>query len=114
MNVADVEPLPAHLPVWQQAILRQKGPAPAFTAARHLPESCALEQKDGAVGVGEVGSVDVAIWMVSALHWRENVSDGFGEASRQAAGFHTECKHLFGQKSAWLWQIKEEMWCFSL
>lgn len=98
MNVANVKPLLVHLPVWQQAVSRQRGPAPALAAARYLPEARALEQEDGAVGVGEVGSVDVAIWMVSSLHRRENVSDGFGEASCQAAGFHAECKHLFGQK----------------
>lgn len=95
MNVADVEPLLIHLLVWQQAIPRQKGPAPAFAAAHHLPEARALEQKDGVVGVGEVGGVDVAIWMVSALHCRENFSDVFGEASRQAVGFHVEGVHLF-------------------
>ena len=97
MHIADVKPLLIHLLVWQQAISRQRGPAPAIATAHHLPETCALEQKDGIVGVGEVGSVDVAIWMVPALHWRENVSDVFGKAPRQAVGFDTECIHLFEQ-----------------
>lgn len=97
MNVADVEPVLIHLLVWQQAIPRQRGPVPAIAAAQHLPEARALEQKDGVVGVGEVGSVDVAIWMVSAHHWRENVSDVFGEASCQAVGFHVKRVHLFEQ-----------------
>lgn len=97
MNIADVEPLLFHLLVWQQAISRQREPTPAFAAAQHSPKARPLEQKDGAVGVGEVGSVDVAIWMVSALHGGENVSDVSGEASRQAVRFDVECVHLFEQ-----------------
>lgn len=97
MNIADVEPLLFHLLVWQQAISRQREPTPAFAAAHHSPKARPLEQKDGAVGVGEVGSVDVAIWMVSVLHGGENVSDVSGEASRQAVRFDVECIHLFEQ-----------------
>ena len=97
MNIADVEPLLLHLLVWQQAISRQREPAPAFAAAHHSPKARPLEQKDGAVGVGEVGSVYVAIRMVSVLHGRENFSDVFGEASRQAVHFDVECVHLFEQ-----------------
>lgn len=97
MNIADVEPVLIHLLVWQQAISWQRGPAPAFAAAHHLPETRALEEKDGVVGVGEVGSINVAIWMVSAHHWRENISDVFGEASCQAVGPHVESIHLFEQ-----------------
>lgn len=97
MNIADVEPLLFHLLVWQQAIPRQSEPPLAFTAAHHSPKARPLEQKDGAVGVGEVGGVDVAIWMVSALHGGENISDVFGEASRQAVGFAVERVHLLEQ-----------------
>lgn len=97
MNIADVEPVLIHLFVWQQAISWQRGPAPTITAVHHLPEACALEKKDGIVGVGEVGSVNVAIWMISTHHWRENISDVFGEASCQAIGLHIECIHLFEQ-----------------
>lgn len=97
MNVADVKPLLIHLLVWQQAIPWQKGPAPAIAATHHLPEARPLEEKDGIVGVGEVGSVDAAIWMVPAHHWRENISDVFGEAFCQAVGFHIESIHLFEQ-----------------
>lgn len=97
MDVADVEPLLVHLLVRQQAVPGQKWPAPTLTVAQHSPVARALEQKDGIVGVGEVGGVDVAIWMVSALHGRENISDVFGEASRQAVGFHVECVHLCEQ-----------------
>lgn len=97
MNVADVEPLLLHLLVRQQAVPRQSQPPSAFAAAHHSPKARPLEQKDGAVGVGEVGGVDVAIWMVSALHGGENVSDVFGEASRQAVGFAVERVHLSEQ-----------------
>lgn len=97
MNVADVEPVLIHLLVWQQAIPWQKGPAPAFTAAHHLPEARVLKEKESIVGVGEVSSVNVAIWMVPAHYWGENISDVFGEASCQAVGFHVECIHLFEQ-----------------
>lgn len=97
MNIADVKPLLFHLLVRQQAISRQREPTPAFAAAHHSPKARSLEQKYGAVGVGEVGSVDVAIWMVSALYGGENVSDVFGEASRQAVRFGVECVHLFEQ-----------------
>lgn len=97
MNVADVEPVLLHLLVWQQAISRQRGPAPAVPAADHLPEACALQKKDGIVRVGEVGGIDVATWMVAARHGRENMSDVFGEASRQAVGLHVKCKHLLEQ-----------------
>lgn len=100
MYVADVEPLLIHLPVWQQAVAWQRGPAPALAAARHLPETRALEEKDCIVGVGEVGSVDATIWMVSGLHRREDFSDVFGEASCQAAGFHVEGVNLFEQTTA--------------
>lgn len=102
MNVADVEPVLIHLLVWQQPISRQEGPAPAIAAPQHLPEARALEEEDGVVGVGEVRCIDAAIWMVSAHHWRENVSDVFGEASRQAVGFHVERVHLFEQMIVFL------------
>lgn len=49
------------------------------------------------MSVGEVGSVNVAIWMVSALHGGENISDAFGEASCQAVGVDIESIHLFEQ-----------------
>lgn len=97
MHIADVEPLLFHLLVGQQAISRQREPAPAFATAHHSPKARPLEQKDGAVGVGEVGSVDIAIWMVAALHGGENISDLFGEASRQAVRLGVECVHLFEQ-----------------
>lgn len=97
MDVADVEPLLVHLLVWQQAVPGQKRLAPTLTVAQHSPVARALEQKDGIVGVGEVGGVDVAIWMVSALHGGENISDVFGEASRQAVGFHVVNVHLCEQ-----------------
>lgn len=97
MDAADVEPLLFHLLVWQQTIARQREPAAAFATAHHSPKARPLEQKDGAVGVGEVGSVDVAIWMVSMLHGGENISEVFGEASRQAVRFGVERVHLFEQ-----------------
>lgn len=95
MHVADVKPLLFHLLVWQQAVPRQREPAPAFTAARHSPEARPLEQEDGVVGVGEVGGVDAAVRMVSALRGGENVPDVLGEAARQAVRFHVERVHLF-------------------
>lgn len=97
MDVADVEPLLVHLLVRQEAVPGQKRLAPTLTVAQHSPVARALEQKDGIMGVGEVGGVDVAIWMVSALHGGENISDVFGEASRQAVGFHVERVHLCEQ-----------------
>lgn len=97
VHVADVEPLLFHLLVRQQAVPRQREPAPAFAAARHPPEARPFEQKDGAVGVGEVGGVDVAVWMVSALHGGEHLSDALGEASGQAVGSHVEGVHLLEQ-----------------
>lgn len=97
MNVADVEPALIHLLVWQQAIARQEGPAPAIAAAHHLPEACVLKEKESTVGVGEVSGVDVAIWMVPAHYWGEYILDVFREASCQAAGFRVECIHLFEQ-----------------
>lgn len=100
MDVADVEPLLVHLLVRQQAVPGQKRPATTLTVAQHSPVARALEQKDGIVGVGEVGGVDVAIRMVSALHGRENISDVFGEAPRQAVGFHVERVHLCEQTVA--------------
>lgn len=84
-----------HLLMWQQAISWQKGPSPAITTAHYLPEAYALEKKDGIVSVGEVGSVNVAIWMVCVHHRRENISDVFWEPSCQVVGFHAECIHLF-------------------
>lgn len=97
MNVADVKPVLVHLLVRQQPISRQERPAPAIAAAHHLPEVSAFEEKDCIVGVGEVGSVDVAIWMVSARHWRENFSNVFGEASCEPVGLYIKCIHLFEQ-----------------
>lgn len=97
MDAADVEPLLFHFLVRQQAVARQREPAAAFAAARHSPKARPLEQEDGAVGVGEVGSVDVAIWMVSARHGGENLSEVFGEASRQAVCFGVERVHLLEQ-----------------
>lgn len=47
------------------------------------------------MSVGEVGSVNVAIWMVCVHHRRENISDVFWEPSCQVVGFHAECIHLF-------------------
>lgn len=109
VHVADVEPLPSHLLVRQQAVPRQREPAPAFAAARHAPKARPFEQKDGAVGVGEVGGVDVAIWMVSALHGGENLSDALGEASRQAVRPDAEGVHLLEQTHAdWIgliWKV---------
>lgn len=107
MHIADVKPLLIHLLVRQQAISREKGPAPTITAAHHLPETRALEQKDGIVGVGEVGRIDAAIWMVSAFHWRENISDLFGKASCQPVGFYSERIHLFEQIVAVLFHFKQ-------
>lgn len=97
VHVADVEPLLLHLLVRQQAVPRQREPAPAFAAARHPPKARPFEQKDGAVGVGEVGGVDAAIRMVSALDGGENLSDALGEASRQAVRSHVEGVHLLDQ-----------------
>lgn len=97
VHVADVEPLLFHLLVRQQAVPRHREPAPAFAAARHPPKARPFEQKDGAVGVGEVGGVDVATWMVSALHGGENLSDALGEASRQAVRSDVEGVHLLEQ-----------------
>lgn len=97
VHVADVEPLLLHLLVRQQAVPRQREPVPALAAARHPPEARPFEQKDGAVGVGEVGGVDVAIRMVSALNGGENLSDALGEASRQDVRSHVEGVHLLDQ-----------------
>lgn len=112
VHVADVEPLLFHLSVRQQAVPRQREPAPAFAAARHPPKACPFEQKDGAVGVGEVGGVDVAIWMVSTPHSRESLSDALGEASRQAVGSHVEGVHLLEQthvdQIGLIWKVTPE------
>lgn len=94
MDVADVEPLLVHLPVRQDAVPGKEWAAAALAVAQHSPEAGALEQEDGAVAVGEVGGVDVAAWMVSAYHSRKDVLNVFGEASRQAAGFHIKGVHL--------------------
>lgn len=94
MDVADVEPLLLHLPVRQDAVPGKEWAAPALTVAQHSPEAGALEQEDGAVAVGEVGGVNVAAWMVSAHHSREDVPDVFGEAPGQAAGVHVKGVHL--------------------
>lgn len=97
MDVADVEPLQLHVPVRQEAVPGKGRAAPALAVAQHSPEAGALHQEDGAVAVGEVGGVDVAAWMVSAHHGREDVPDVFGEASGQAVGVHVKGVHLHGQ-----------------
>lgn len=103
MDVADVEPLLLHLPVRQDTVPGKERAASALPVAQHSPEAGALEQKDGAVAVGEVGGVDVAAWMVSAHYGREDVSDVFGEASGQAVGVHIKGVHLREQRVNHRW-----------
>lgn len=94
MNVADVEPLLLHLPVREDAVPGDEGAVPALAVAQHSPEAGALKQEDGAVAVGEVGSVDVAARMVPAHHCREDVPDVFGESSGQPVGVHVKGVNL--------------------
>lgn len=94
MDVADVEPLLLHLLVRQDAVPGKERVPPTLTVAKHPPVAGSFEQEYGVVAVGEVGGVDVAAWMVSAHHGREDVPDLFGKSTGEAAGVNVKGKHL--------------------